>query len=57
MKVKELIELLVECDNELDIVTPDYQDVISVKEEKVVTFRNGVKNSTQQVILGLSEDF
>lgn len=57
MKVKELIELLVECDGNLDIVTPDYQDVVSVKEEKVVTFRNEVKNSTRQVILGLEKDF
>ena len=57
MKVKELIELLVECDGNLDIVTPDYQDIISVKEEKVVTFRNEVKNSTSQVILGLEKDF
>lgn len=57
MKVKELIELLVECDGDLDIVTPDYSDIISVKEEKVVTFRNGVKNSAKQVILGLSNDF
>ena len=57
MKVKELIELLMECDKDLDIVTPDYQDVISVKEEKVVTFRNEVKNCSQQVILGLSQNF
>ena len=57
MKVKELIELLMECDKDLDIVTPDYQDIISVKEEKVVTMRNGNKNAAQQVILGLSNDF
>lgn len=57
MKVKELIELLMECDKDLDIVTPDYQDIISVKEEKVVTFRNEIKNSTSQVILGLSDNF
>lgn len=57
MKVKELIELLMECDNDLDIVTPDYQDIVSVKEEKVVTFRNETKNSTKQVIIGLSQDF
>lgn len=57
MKVKELIELLMECDKDLDIVTPDYQDIVSVKEEKVVTMRNGNKNSAQQVILGLSNDF
>lgn len=57
MKVKELIELLVDCDGNLDVVTPDYQDVVAVKEEKVVTFRNGVKNSTSQVMLGLSPDF
>lgn len=57
MKVKELIELLMECDKDLDIVTPDYQDIISVKEEKVVTFRNDTKSSTKQVILGLSADF
>ena len=57
MKVKELIALLVECDGNLDIVTPDYQDIISVKEEKVVTFRNNATNSTSQVILGLSNDF
>lgn len=57
MKVKELIELLVECDGNLDIVTPDYSDIISVKEEKVVTFRNGNKNSTSQVILGLENNF
>lgn len=57
MKVKELIELLMECDKDLDIVTPDYQDIISVKEEKVVAFRNEVKNCTQQVILGLEKDF
>ena len=57
MKVKELIELLMECDKDLDIVTPDYQDVVSVKEEKVVTFRNNAKNCAKQVILGLSQDF
>ncbi len=57
MKVKELIELLMECDKDLDIVTPDYQDIVSVKEEKVVTIRNDVKNSAQQVILGLEKDF
>ena len=57
MKVKELIELLMECDKDLDIVTPDYQDIVSVKEEKVVTFRNETKNSTKQVILGLEKDF
>ena len=57
MKVKELIELLVECDGNLDIVTPDYQDVVSVKEEKVINFRNGNKSSTSQVILGLESNF
>lgn len=57
MKVKDLVELLLECDGSLDIVTPDYQDVISVKEEKVVTFRNDTKHCTKQVILGLDKEF
>ena len=57
MKVKELIELLLDCDGNLDIVTPDYQEIISVKEEKVLTFRKDNKNSNKQVILGLDKEF
>lgn len=51
MKVKELIEVLMECDKDLDVVDRNYRDVITVKEEKVLTHRNGDKNSTKHVIV------
>lgn len=57
MKVKDLICLLSECNGELDVVTPDYEDVVSIKEEKVLTIRKENKNSTHQVVLGFESEF
>lgn len=54
MKVKELIDLLLECDKELDVVDYHYNDSTTVKEETVHNIRNGDKRSTRHVILEFS---
>lgn len=51
MKVKELIDLLLDCDKELDVVNYHYNDSCTVKEEVVHNMRDGVKSSTRHVIL------
>ena len=51
MKVKELIELLLDCDKDLDVVNFQYEDCYTVKEETGHTNRDGNKNSTRHVIL------
>lgn len=63
MKVKELIDLLLDCDKELDVVNYQYADMRVVKEETVHTYRedgkgavNGGKNSTRHVILEFSAE-
>lgn len=56
MKVKELIDLLLDCDKELDVVNFQYEDSCTVKEEVVHTSRDGKKNSTRHVILEFSAE-
>ncbi len=56
MKVKELIDLLLECDKDLDVVNYQYEDSCTVKEEIVHTNRDGQKNSTRHVILEFSAE-
>lgn len=51
MKVKDLIDLLLECDKDLDVVNFRYEDSTTVKEETVHTARDGEKHSTRHVIL------
>lgn len=51
MKVKELIDLLLDCDKELDVVNYQYVDTTTVKEETVHSCRDGNKSSTRHVIL------
>ena len=51
MKVKELIDLLLECDKDLDVINFQYEDCHTVKEEVVHTSRDGEKRSTRHVIL------
>ena len=51
MKVKELIDLLLECDKDLDVVNPNYEDVYVVKEETVHHASEGNKTSARHVIL------
>ena len=55
MKVKDLIEILLDCDKELDVVNRHYEDVYVVKEETVRHTRdNGDKTSASHVILEFS---
>lgn len=56
MKVKELIDLLLDCDKELDVVNYQYEDSCTVKEEVVHNMRNGTKSSTRHVILEFSAE-
>ena len=57
MKVKELIELLLDCDKEMDIVNQHYGDCVSVKEETIRNIRNnGEKTSASHVILEFGGD-
>ena len=56
MKVKELIDLLLECDKDLDVVNYRYADSSTVKEEVVHTSRDGEKRSTRHVILEFSAE-
>jgi hypothetical protein len=51
MKVKELIDLLLDCDKELDVVNYLYEDSCTVKEEVIHSNRDGKKNSTRHVII------
>lgn len=51
MKVRELIDLLLECDKDLDVVNFQYEDSTTVKEETVHSSRDGEKHSTRHVIL------
>lgn len=51
MKVKELIDLLLDCDKELDVVNYNYEDSTTVREESVHGVRNGSKYSNRHVIL------
>ena len=51
MKVKELIDLLLDCDKDLDVVNSNYEDICVVKEETVHSSRDGNKQSTCHVIL------
>lgn len=58
MKVKELISLLLDCDQDLDVINPDYDDCVFVKEEKVHHVRNsGDKSVSSHVILEFGEDY
>ena len=55
MKVKELIALLLDCDQDLDVVDQHYNDSHSVKEETVRHIRNnGDKTAASHVILEFS---
>jgi hypothetical protein len=54
MKVKELIDLLLECDKDLDVVNYRYEDSTTVKEETVHNSRNGEKHCNRHVILEFS---
>lgn len=61
MKVKELIDLLLDCDKDLDVVNYRYEDSTTVKEETVHTIRddgkgsvNGGKKTSRHVILEFS---
>ena len=56
MKVKDLIDLLLDCDKELDVVNFLYEDSCTVKEETVHTNRDGKKSSTRHVILEFSAE-
>lgn len=51
MKVKELIDLLLDCDKELEVVNYHYQDSSTVREESIHSMRNGAKYSNRHVIL------
>lgn len=52
MKVKDLIEILLDCDQQLDVVNSHYNDVYVVKEETVHHARNnGEKTAASHVIL------
>ena len=51
MKVKELIDLLLDCDKDLDVVNFQYEDSTTVKEETVHSSRDGEKRCTRHVIL------
>lgn len=51
MKVKDLIEILLDCDKELDVVNANYEDVYVVKEETVHHAKEGGKTSARHVIL------
>ena len=51
MKVRELIEVLLDCDKELDVVNANYEDASVVKEEVVHGVRDGSKTATKHVIL------
>ena len=51
MKVKDLIEVLLDCDKELDVVNSDYEDVYVVKEETVLRANDGNKTTARHVIL------
>lgn len=54
MKVKELIDLLLDCDKDLDVVNFRYEDNVTVKEETVHSSRDGEKRATRHVILEFS---
>lgn len=56
MKVKELIDLLLDCDKELDVVNYQYEDSNTVKEEIVHSCREGKKTATRHVILEFSAE-
>ena len=56
MKVKDLIDLLLECDKELDVVNYQYMDSTTVKEETVHSTHDGEKHSTRHVILEFSAE-
>lgn len=51
MKVKELIDLLLECDKDLEVVNYHYQDSTTLREEIIHTHRNNEKHCTRHVIL------
>lgn len=51
MKVKELIDLLLDCDKELDVINYQYSDCHVVKEEAVHSMRDGNKTKARHVIL------
>jgi hypothetical protein len=56
MKVKDLIEILLDCDQQLDVVNSHYEDVYSVKEETVRNVRgNGEKTAASHVILEFAD--
>lgn len=57
MKVKELMEILVDCDKDLDIVNSDFQDLSVVKEETIHNHRNGNKSSNRHLILEYDVEF
>lgn len=56
MKVKDLIELLLSCDKELDVVNANYEDAIVVKEQTVHSIRNEKKSSTKYAIVEFSAE-
>ena len=51
MKVKELIDLLLDCDKELDVVNYHYEDSTTVKEETVHSVGRDGKHTTRHVII------
>jgi hypothetical protein len=56
MKVKDLIAVLLDCNQDLDVINVHYQDCYSVKEETVRNVRNnGEKTAASHVILEFSE--
>lgn len=46
MKVKDLIEVLLDCDKELDVVNSEYEDVYVVMEQTVHTIKESEKGAT-----------
>lgn len=54
MTVKDLIDILTDCDPDLDVVNSNYEDVVLVREETVRTVRDGKKNATTHLILEFS---
>ena len=56
MTVKELIDVLSDCDPDLDVLNRNYDNLVLVREETVRTVRDGKKNATASLILEFNCD-
>jgi hypothetical protein len=56
MKVKELIDVLNRLDGETDVVSNDYYDLFSVKEEAVFTYKDDKRHCNCNVVLEFREN-